>query len=387
MKILLVCTYFPPHVGGLEVVVQQQAESLARAGHDVRVLTTLHDTSMQREESRQGYTVSRVYANNMIEHRTDVPFPLIGLRFARRLWAEVHAADVVHIHDVLYTPCCVAALITKMKRRKLLVTSHVTVVDHDSHLVVKVQEILYQIIGRWVWNQAAAIIIYNKRVCEFLKSHGVEDTRIIEVPNGIDLNLFSPAEPSYRSLLRRKYAVEDGKKVVLFVGRLVPKKGYRELIQAAEANYDVLLVGSGQPPTNLPSNVRCVGPVAREQLVELYQLADVFVLPSIGEMFTLAMQEAMACGLPIITTDDSRYAMYGLDRDLVRLVDPSPNTLRQAIREVVSNDELHALMSTYSRTFAESRFNWTKNHERVSQLYTTNQLLPPETSREIALIH
>ena len=383
MKILLVCTYFPPHVGGLEVVVQQQAESLVRAGHDVRILTTLHDSSLPREESRQGYTVIRVQANNMIERRTEVPFPFIGPRFVRRLWAEVQAADIVHIHDVLYTPCCTAAFMTKMKHRKLLVTSHVTVVDHDSRIVVKAQEILYQIIGRWVWRQASAIVIYNKRVREFLESHGVEDTRIVEVPNGIDLNIFTPAEPTYRSELRRKYGIEEGKKVVLFVGRLVPKKGYRELIQAAEANYEVLLVGSGQPPGNLASNVRCVGPVAREQLVELYQLADVFVLPSIGEMFTLAMQEAMACGLPVVTTDDARYAMYGLDRYLVRLVDPSPNTLRQAIRDVVSNEKLRALMSIYSRTFAESMFDWSKNHERVSQLYGVDQLLLAETPGEI----
>jgi D-inositol-3-phosphate glycosyltransferase len=369
VKILLVCTYFPPHIGGLEVVVQQQAESLANAGHDVRVLTTLHDLSLPQEESLQGYTVIRVHANNMIERRTEVPFPLIGSRYIRRLWVEVQAADIVHIHDVLYTPCCAAALITKMKRRKLLVTSHVTVVDHDSRLVVAVQKFLYQIIGRWVWRQASAVVIYNKRVREFLKSHRVKDAKVVEVPNGIDLNIFSPAEPDYRDELRRKYNIGEGKKVVLFVGRLVPKKGYRELIQAAEASYEVLLVGSGQPPSNLASHVRYIGPVAREQLAQLYQLADVFVLPSIGEMFTLAMQEAMACGLPIVTTDDIRYAMYGLDRDLVRLVDPSPANLRLAIRDVLSNDLLRKLMSDYSRTFAESMFDWRKNHERVSELY------------------
>ena len=338
---------------------------------------------MRREESRQGYTVIRVHANNMVERCTEVPFPLIGLRFARRLWAEVQAADIVHLHDVLYTPCCTAALFAKVKRRKLLVTSHVTVVDHDSRIVVKAQEILYQIIGRWVWRQASAIVIYNKRVREFLEAHSVEGTRIVEVPNGIDLNIFSPVEPSYRSRLRRKYGIEQGKKIVLFVGRLVPKKGYRELIQAAEANYEVLLAGSGQPPANLPSHVRYLGPVAREQLVQLYQLADVFVLPSFGEMFTLAMQEAMACGLPVVTTDDARYAMYGLDRDLVRLVDPSPGTLRQAIRDVVSNEKLCELMSSYSRTFAESMFDWSKNHERVSQLYGADRLLFPETLGQI----
>jgi D-inositol-3-phosphate glycosyltransferase len=372
VKILLVCSYFPPHVGGLEVVVQQQAESLARAGHDVRVLTTLHDSSLPREESRHNYTVIRVHANNMIERYIEVPFPLIGMQYVRRLWAEVQATDVVYIHDVLYTPCCVAALFAKVKHRKLLVTQHVTVVNHDSRLVVKVQEVLYRIIGRWAWRQASSIVIYNKRVHEFLESHIVEDTRIVEVPNGIDLNFFAPAEPNYRVELRRKYGIREGIKVILFVGRLVPKKGYRELIQAAEENYEVLLVGSGQPPANLTPNIRCVGPVAREQLVELYQLADVFVLPSIGEMFTLAMQEAMACGLPVVTTDDVRYAMYGLDRDLVRLVEPSPSALRQAIRELVSNDHLRAPMSIYSRTFAEIMFDWRKNHESLSHLYSAD---------------
>jgi hypothetical protein len=63
--IIQVTSYYPPHLGGMEVVVQQQVESLVRASHDVRLLTTLHDSSASQ---RQGAKRHLTFSNRAAEH-------------------------------------------------------------------------------------------------------------------------------------------------------------------------------------------------------------------------------------------------------------------------------------------------------------------------------
>jgi glycosyltransferase involved in cell wall biosynthesis len=112
--------------------------------------------------------------------------------------------------------------------------------------------------------------------------------------------------------------------------------------------------------------VTCVGPVSRDELIAWYRRATVFVLPSTGEMFPLVVQEAMACGLPVVLTDDPRYDDYGVDRGLLRLVPPDPVALRQAVSEIIADAELRARMSEYSRRTAVERFD--SHLSRMSQV-------------------
>ncbi len=147
------------------------------------------------------------------------------------------------------------------------------------------------------------------------------------------------------------------------------KKGYRQLLDAADDDYHLVLAGPGQQPRALPPGVRCLGGVSRDELIELYRLADVFVLPAVGEIFTLAMQEAMACGLPVITTDDPRYDGYGVNRRLLRLVRPDPGSLRAAVRGVLADPDLRRQMGEYSRQLAVQLFDWHANHAALLRLY------------------
>jgi D-inositol-3-phosphate glycosyltransferase len=156
---------------------------------------------------------------------------------------------------------------------------------------------------------------------------------------------------------------------VLFVGRLVRQKGYERLIAAAGPGYHVVLAGSGRPAHPLPAGVSFLGPVERADLVALYRLATVFVLPSAGEIFPLVVQEAMACGLPIVTTDDRRYHAYDLDRRLFSLVEPRPDELRRAILAILADRELRRRMGEHSRRFALAHFDWRINQQALARLY------------------
>jgi D-inositol-3-phosphate glycosyltransferase len=97
-------------------------------------------------------------------------------------------------------------------------------------------------------------------------------------------------------------------------------------------------------------------------LLELYQAADVFVVPAVGEIFTLVMQEAMACGLPVVTTDDPGYAEYDLDLESIALVPRTTEAIDAAVTAVLADAARAARMSAYSRAVALDRFSWRQNY-------------------------
>jgi glycosyltransferase involved in cell wall biosynthesis len=157
--------------------------------------------------------------------------------------------------------------------------------------------------------------------------------------------------------------------MVLFVGRLIGQKGLAALLAAAGTEYRIVVVGAGTPPGRGVRGVTFAGPVARHDLVDVYRLADVFVLPSTGEVFPLAVQEAMACAVPVVTTDDPRYDELGVDRRLLRLVPPEPDALRAAVLAVLADPGLGREMADYGRRYATARFEWRHNQKPLLAMY------------------
>lgn len=121
---------------------------------------------------------------------------------------------------------------------------------------------------------------------------------------------------------------------MLSVGRLAPKKGFHKLLDARSPEYEVVHAGLGAIPHEAPDGVRFLGPLNRTELRDLYQASNIFAFPALGEMLTLVMQEAMACGL-----------QYGFDPFSIALVDPEPEVLRSAFLQILSDPD-HIRYST-----------------------------------------
>ncbi len=369
MKVLIVATFIPTHVGGLEVIVAQQAKSLAEMGHEVTVFTSRHDKSLPREEQLDGYRVIRTPTWNAIERRTAVPFPLWGVRSLAPLRRLARQADVVHIHDVYYQPSLLGAVMARWTGRPLFVTQHVAIVEHDSPVVMGVQRLVYATVGAQLWRWSKGIVAYNVIVQRFLASRGVARDKVRLAYNGIDVGKFTPGDPSVRARVRAAHGLAPDKPVVLFVGRLVPKKGYRELMEAHHEEYEIVLVGPGPVPAEVPPGVTFTGPIDRDELLGLYQASDLFALPAVGEIFTLAMQEAMACGLPVVATADTAYDGYGLDPSGIALVAAEPDVLRKTFLQIFADARQYDHMRTYSRHLATTRFDWRSNAAGLSDIY------------------
>jgi glycosyltransferase involved in cell wall biosynthesis len=374
VNVLIVSTFAPPHVGGLEVVVEQQAKSLADMGHDVTVFTGRHNRSLAKDERVDGYRVVRTPVWNAIEDRTSVPYPIWGVRTLLPLFRLIRQADVVHVHDVYYQPTVLAAFFARLARRPLFVTQHVSVVQHDSAPVMWVQRLIYATVGALLWRWAKGIVAYNVIVRSFLLERGVPADKVHLTYNGIDTDIFRAADDVVRNSVRERYGLPPDKPIVLFVGRLVPKKGYRELVAAHDGGYEIVLAGPGAVPDELPSGVTFLGPIDRCDLLGLYQASDLFAFPAVGEMLTLSMQEAMACSLPVVAREDAAYDQYGLDESAISLVSADPDILRKTFNSILEDEDRYAKMASYSRHLATTRFDWRHNAADLADIYRASGL-------------
>jgi glycosyltransferase involved in cell wall biosynthesis len=183
----------------------------------------------------------------------------------------------------------------------------------------------------------AFIAVSRYSAARFVEWSGVPSDRGFILPNSVDLDRFAPGEPD--PCLLERYGLW-GSKIMLTVGRMATGeryKGFDEVIEAMPrlltrfAALKYLIVGDGSDRRRLEAiaasrglsrHVIFAGHVPEAEKVAHYNLADVFVLPSQGEGFGIALIEAAACGIPIVgsTVDGSRDAL--LDGRLGRLVDP-----------------------------------------------------------------
>ena len=359
-RVLIVSAYAHPHIGGIEVVVGQQARTLAALGHKVTVITSRCAADEPAVEEVDGYRVVRVSAWNFLERRIGVPYPVWNPGAVWRLVDLIRRSDFVHVHDVYYGSSILAATLAKLHRRRIFITQHVAIVEHDKAFVKLVQRIVYSTAGRALWRWADRVTVYNRIVESFLQNHGVPVEKITLTYNGIDTDYFRPPTGGKALLTRNKYGLSPDTPIVLSVGRLVPKKGLQALIAARGPEYEIVHAGPGTIPGDIPG-VRFLGPLNRSELRDVYQASDIFAFPAAGEMLTLVMQEAMACGLPVVAAADEAYLRYDLDPSGIALVDPTSEKLRSTFLEILGDQDRIRYMQIYSRWLAEERFDWSKN--------------------------
>jgi UDP-glucose:(heptosyl)LPS alpha-1,3-glucosyltransferase len=175
-----------------------------------------------------------------------------------------------------------------------------------------------------------AAIVNSEMVADDVVRHfGFPRERIHLVPNGIDLARFRPeAREEHRAAVRARLGVPEAKPVALFVGSGFERKGLRPAIHAAAAcgNAELWAIGHDRRPASFVAEAQRVGLGKRFRLIgptdplPYYAAADVLILPSFYDPFPSTVIEALACGLPVVTTSGcgARDVVKRLDARLVR---------------------------------------------------------------------
>jgi 1,2-diacylglycerol-3-alpha-glucose alpha-1,2-galactosyltransferase len=188
---------------------------------------------------------------------------------------------------------------------------------------------------RFAYNSAAVVLAVAPHVKDDLKRIGVT-TRIEVLTNPVNEARFY-VDPAFRIEGRKRLGLDAGAKVALSVGQIQPRKGVAEFIETARLCPDVTFVWlGGRPFKGLTAdvkgldakiaaatpNVRFPGTVKLEEMPFYYSAADLFFFPSWQENCALAINEAMACGVPMLLKDNPEYGpLYGPDHYL-KALDP-----------------------------------------------------------------
>ncbi|MFI7445675.1 glycosyltransferase [Nonomuraea indica] len=312
-RILISTDTYPPDVNGAAYFTHRLATGLAERGNDVHVVCQ-SDTGPATADVVDGVVVHRLRSAPVLVH------PTMRVTVPARLDRLVAAVDP----DVLHTQghfVVGRAAIAAARRRGVPVVATNHFMPDNLFQFGHIPQRLRARAGRLAWRDFARIFDRADRITTptplaagLLREQGFG--RDVEpVSCGIDLARFRPhAEP--KQWARKMFGLPD-RPTVLFVGRLDEEKRLTELIRALPyvlniTDAQVALVGRGNQRPELERLARRIGVAERvsflgfvpdEEMPQTFAAADVFAMPGVAELQSIATLEAMASGLPVVAAD------------------------------------------------------------------------------------
>jgi glycosyltransferase involved in cell wall biosynthesis len=389
MRIALISEHASPlaalggeDAGGQNTHVAELATALARGGHEVAVYTRRDGrTQPERVRVAAGFTVVHVPAGPPQQIPKDDLLPYMGGfgNWLARHWSGPERPDVIHAHFWMSGLAALSAAnrtglpvtltyhaLGSVKRR------HQGTRDTSPALRVGYERMLGHRVDR--------VIAQCRDEVDELGRLGVPRNRITVIPSGVDTARFTPDGPA---------AVRAGRPRVISAGRLVPRKGFQDVIRAMRwvPGADCLIVGGspGRDVTEDPfgrrlvevarragvlHRIRFVGAVPRDEMPGWYRSADLMVTAPWYEPFGLTPLEAMACGVPVVATAVGGLrdtVVDGVTGELVRPRDPAG--LGTVVRRLLADSGRRLGLSAAAVDRARSGYSWQRAADQLTTVY------------------
>ena len=373
MNILQVIPYFNPKFGGDVNVCYNISKELAKKGHHVTILTTKFkfDKSYADSISDVNIVALDCYFN--------ILFFLYSPSMKRWLKNNIKDFDVIHLHTFRSYQNNIIHNYSKKFSIPYVVQAHGSMPEKSQKQNLK--KLYDKIWGENILFGASKLVALNKTELSQYKKMGANADKIEIIPNGINLSKCKTAceEMSFRN----KYGINDNEKIILYVGRLHKTKGLDLLIDAfgdvVKNLDDVKLVFVGPDDgykSSLKSSIEALdleekvvftGFISREEKIETYVDADVFVTPNFSG-FPITFLEACASGTPIITTNK------GDDLDWIHdnvgyVVDYDKDQLFYAINRILSGQSLRKNFDNKCKKLVKEKFVWNEVVKNIEDLY------------------
>jgi glycosyltransferase involved in cell wall biosynthesis len=378
---------FPPRiVGGIARHVDELSRALAEGGVAVDVLTAYHPGAPATEEIPAGAGRVRVLrAGPSPINPLDFSSDIHQLNFAllERLLREGEVSyDLVHAHDWL-----VAFTARTLKHGRgwpLVSTLHATEAGRQGGLHTPLQHYIHSI--EWLltyeaWRVIVCTQAMRREVAESLRT---PPDKLRVIPNGLRPERMQVSDPPAALRTFRRRWAEPEERIVLFVGRMVPEKGVQVLLAAAPALLAAhprtrFVIAGGGERAHLEAQARAAGISGRvtftgflpeADLPRLYAVADVAAFPSLYEPFGIVALEAMAAGVPVVTSDAGGF------REVVRHLQTglhtwagNPDSLAWGVNLVLSDAALAARLRAAGRAEVAARFTWDRLARQTQAVY------------------
>jgi len=398
MRVLHVAPSLAPRLGGPSNLLGL-AGALVRQGCDVSVYATDLDEKGRflpwPPPRRLDVPTNREIADGGVNLRYfPVHWPTraaCSWRMAAALGRNVGTFDLVQIHSLFQFPGLAAAYFCRRAGVPYVLRPQGAFDPFDQHHHRGRKVVYYRLFEHRNVVRAAAIHYTSQTEAEHARQVGVTAPGFV-VPLGIDPQSYADLPPHGR--FRANHPPLENRRLVVFLGRITPKKGFDLLIPAlarvAARVPEAHLVLAG--PDNegyastvkdliaaqgLGSRVTWTGLVTGARKLELLRDADVWVLPSYDENFAVAAVEAMAAAAPVVVSE--RVAVQDAVRraDAGLVVPTSVDALADAIEAILTNQRLRTQMGSNGQRLVASEFTWDVTANRLMRVYREILHPPP----------
>ena len=397
--VVMITSSYPRFPGdAIATFMEPIAKGVAARGHDVHLVAPWHP-AWRRATREEGvtfhlYRYAPAPALNVFGYagalRADVrlrgsavaaaPLAFVaGRRCLRRVTREARAA-IVHAHWVV--PSGVMAASTR--GRPLVVSLH------GSDVFVAERHGAVGVAARYAFKRAAWVTACSQDLRDRAVRLGADPNRMTVIPYGVDSERFRP-DADARRAVRARLGLGDGELVVLAYGRLVKKKGFEHLIDAAgmltreHRSVRVVIAGEGDLASDLRDRARAAGVgdrvlfpgvVPQQEMSGWLAAADIAVVPSVhdeaGNVDGLpnTVMEIMASGTPLVATDVGGIASVAADGETARLVvERDPGALAAAITGLLDRPDLRLAIGQRARALVSREYGWSRVAAQFAAVY------------------
>jgi glycosyltransferase involved in cell wall biosynthesis len=300
----------------------------------------------------------------------------------RQLQARAQLPGVIHSHGLWMYPGLAARKCAGQNGCRLLISPHGMLepwaVNHSSWK----KKLAGYLFEHKNLHKAGCLHALCRPEAENFRRYGLKNPVAI-IPNGVDMAEF--ARQADNAIIEKFPEIKERRRI-LFLSRLHRKKGLENLLKAWQKmaadfkDWQLLIAGSGEPAYEnelkalsagliLKRDVVFLGPVYGETKKQILAAADVFILPSFSEGFSVAILEAAAAGLPVLLTPECNFpelAKAGAAIEISTDVSGIENGLRQI---VASTDEQRKAMGGRGRDLVKKSYTWPVIAEQMCRVY------------------
>jgi UDP-glucose:(heptosyl)LPS alpha-1,3-glucosyltransferase len=357
-------------LGGAESFSKNYISYLADLGHEVHVYAIKWSTS-----PHSNIYFHKVPAITFPSFLRDLTFAISSffiIKKQRKYYDVIQSHDKTFYQDIYRAGdgCHIEWLKQRLKRKNL--AGRFPIIINPYHWMILIMEKM--IFSGHKFKKIIAGSNFVKR--NVIENYNVNEGDIKVIYNGVDLVKFHPENRiRYRREIRNQYSIDENDFVVLFVGSGFERKGLKYLIHAVERvpqHVTVLVVGKGSPNKYYPlvKNQRIIFCGIKKNTHKYYAASDLFVFPPIYEPFGNVHLEAMASGLPVITTKLSGASEIIRDGEQGFVIEKPEDVDKIAEKVLLLMDkDLNQKMSAQARKLAE-KFSFEKYIKETVELYT-----------------
>ncbi|MBV6623070.1 MAG: glycosyltransferase [Rivularia sp. (in: Bacteria)] len=384
MKILHVIPSISPSLGGPTTVVLNLVKALLDNGIETEIVTTNHngskplDVPLYQKIEYQGVPVWFLpyFSPPMKEF-------IFSPAMTKWLWQNINNYDILDNHYLFSYAPSTAAAIAKWHNIPYTIRTQGQLTSWALTQSKLKKQIYSMLVERRNLNNAAAIHCTTEAEAIDVRKYGIK-APIIKLPLGVEQ---IAVNPQAKLRLHSLYNISPTTLIILFLSRLRHNKSPDMLIKALSLintnclDFHLLIAGDGEldyidylkqliKSLNLNNRVTFTGFVQNEQKNLLLQGADMFVLPSVSENFSIATAEAMAAGLPVIVTPGVQLAPEIIAANAGLVAKEDVNALKLAISHLLTYPKLRQELGQNGSIWANNHYCWNQIASNLEKVYS-----------------